>query len=437
VSTVTLNPTSLSFPLRMPGQPSDEPLTVGITSAAVIAFLLAVGRRLSRRPWVAIAVALVAAVALTPVKVEPWPLQLLSNLLIAGVLVAAGELAGLPALLAASLVLWLLPAAAFSAFHLTWLPGGFALAAGILGVLLATGAAGAVRRATADDGMAPPAFMLRIERQRRLEVEMELLANLQRGLLPARPPAVAGWEIAARSLLADRASGDLYDFVWDREGRLWIAAGDVAGHGYSCAIAQAMVKAALASLLAGGRTPGEVLAETDRVLRTAAGGRTFTSLALLRLDPATGAALLANAGHPFALLAAPGEPAVEIDLPGLPLGQGPPRRYADRALDLPPGATLALCSDGLFEEGAGGREGGAPYGYDRPRAVLDELAGRPAEEILDGLLADWRHHRGPGAPTDDTTLVVLRRLPLLERMRGQATSGLSTEEIMAMTRPKS
>src|SRR6202035_3084478 len=53
------------------------PLTVGITSAAVIAFLLAVGRRLSRRPWVAIAVALVAAVALTPVKVEPWPLQLL------------------------------------------------------------------------------------------------------------------------------------------------------------------------------------------------------------------------------------------------------------------------------------------------------------------------------------------------------------------------
>src|SRR6202035_2119595 len=266
--------------------------------AAVIAFLLAVGRRLSRRPWVAIAVALVAAVALTPVKVEPWPLQLLSNLLIAGVLVAAGELAGLPALLAASLVLWLLPAAAFSAFHLTWLPGGFALAAGILGVLLATGAAGAVRRATADDGMAPPAFMLRIERQRRLEVEMELLANLQRGLLPARPPAVAGWEIAARSLLADRASGDLYDFVWDREGRLWIAAGDVAGHGYSCAIAQAMVKAALGSLLAGGRP--------------------FTSLALLRLDPATGAALLANAGHPFALLAAPGEPAVEIDLPGLP-----------------------------------------------------------------------------------------------------------------------
>src|SRR6202035_3517793 len=120
--------------------------------AAVIAFLLAVGRRLSRRPWVAIAVALVAAVALTPVKVEPWPLQLLSNLLIAGVLVAAGELAGLTALLVASLALWLLPAAAFSAFHLTWLPGGFAPAAGIPGVFLRPGAAAAGGRAPGDAG---------------------------------------------------------------------------------------------------------------------------------------------------------------------------------------------------------------------------------------------------------------------------------------------
>jgi len=198
--------------------------------------------------------------------------------------------------------------------------------------------------------------------------------------------------------------------VRDRAGRWWIAAGDVAGHGYSCAIAQAMVKAALAGLLEGGRTPAEVLGETDRVLRTAGAGRSFTTLALLRLDPATGEALLANAGHPYPLLAEPGQAVREVALPGLPLGQGPPRRYADLPLALVPGATLALCSDGLFEAAAAGRRARAePYGFDRPRAVLGELAGRPAAEVLDGLLADWRRHRGPGAPDDDTTVVVLRR----------------------------
>jgi serine phosphatase RsbU (regulator of sigma subunit) len=222
---------------------------------------------------------------------------------------------------------------------------------------------------------------------------------------------VPGWEVAARSLLADRAGGDLYDFVRDGDGRWWIAAGDVAGHGFSCAIAQAMVKAALASLLGAGRSPAEVLAETDRVLRTAAAPRTFTSLALLRLDPATGEALFANAGHPYPLLAEPGQAAREVALPGLPLGQGPPRRYADLPLALAPGVVLALCSDGFFEAVAAGRGGGAPYGYERPRVLLGQLAGRAAPEVLDGLLEDWRRHRGPGAPDDDTTIVVLRRLP--------------------------
>lgn len=392
------------------------PLACGITIAAAVAFALALGRRLSRRRWLpAVAAAIAVAVAIAPVRLQPWPLQLAGSLLVAGALVAAAELGGLTGLLAAGLAYRLLPAAAFTALHLSWLPGSFLLAAGAACLLPAAGALALLRPRREGDEAAeeapPPAFILRLERERRLEVEMELLARMQRGLLPSRPPVVPGWEIAARSLLADRAGGDLYDFMSDHAGRLWIAAGDVAGHGFSCAVAQAMVKAALASLLGEGRSPGDALAEIDRVLRTAAAGRSFTSLALLRLDPATGEMLLANAGHPYALLAAPGAPAVEVELPGLPLGQGPPRHYADVRLALAPGATLALCSDGLFEAGAAGREGGEPYGYERPRRRLAELAGRPAEEVLDGLLEDWRRHRGPGAPADDTTIVVLRRCP--------------------------
>ncbi len=388
------------------------PLACGITLAAMVAFALGVGRRLSRRRWVtAVAAAIVVAIAAAPVRLQPWPLQLAASLVVIAALVAAAEVGGLTGLLAAGLAYRLLPAAAFTALHLSWLPGSFLLAAGAACILPAAGAVAVLRPRRDGDEAAtapPPAFILRLERERRLEVEMELLARMQLGLLPNRLPAVPGWEIAARSLLADRAGGDLYDFVTDRAGRLWIAAGDVAGHGFSCAIAQAMVKAALASLLDEDRTPGEALAETDRVLRTAAAGRSFTSLALLRLDPATGEALLANAGHPYALLAAPGAPAVEVELPGLPLGQGPPRTYVDAPLALPPGATLVLCSDGLFEAGAAGREG-VPYGYERPRQLLDEIAGRPAAEILDRLLEDWRRHRGSGAPADDTTIVVLRR----------------------------
>ncbi|HLX08480.1 MAG TPA: PP2C family protein-serine/threonine phosphatase [Thermoanaerobaculia bacterium] len=388
----------------------DGPLAAGITAGALVALLLACARRVSPRRWVLYPAALAAALVLSPVQLQPWPLELAAGTAVAGVLVAAAEMGGPATLLAAALAYRLAPAAVFTAGHLAWLPGSFALAAGALAVLVGVGAVAARRAPRQEDELVvPPAFVLRLERERRLEVEMELLARMQRGLLPREVPVVPGWEIAARSLLAERAGGDLYDFVRDRAGRWWIAAGDVAGHGYSCAIAQAMVKAALATLLGDGRSPAAVLAETDRILRTAGGGRSFTSLALLRFDPASGEALLANAGHPYPILAAPGEAAREVALPGLPLGQGPPRRYADLPLALAAGATLVLCSDGLFEAAGAGRGSVEPYGYDRPRQLLDELAGRPAAAVLEGLLADWRRHRGAGPPDDDTTVVVLRR----------------------------
>ena len=77
--------------------------------------------------------------------------------------------------------------------------------------------------------------------------------------------------------------------------------------------------------------------------------RTFTSLALLRLDPKSGEALLSNAGHPYPMLARNGETTSELEVPSLPLGQGPPRSYEDIPLSIPNGAALVFCSDGLFE----------------------------------------------------------------------------------------
>jgi sigma-B regulation protein RsbU (phosphoserine phosphatase) len=251
-----------------------------------------------------------------------------------------------------------------------------------------------------------PEFLRREERERRLTYEMDLLARMQLGLLPQSLPRLPGYELTARSILATEAGGDLYDFLRDERGRLWIAAGDVSGHGYSCAIAQASLKAALLSLVDGNATPARVLERIDRVLRSSVAVRQFATLLLGCLEEASGRLVLANAGHPFPLLAEPGRGAREVEYPGLPLGQGPPRRYRDHELMLAPGSVLLLHSDGLFEAlDASGR----PYGFDRPRQILGEAAQWNAAEILERVLYDWRGHLGGAAPSDDTTLVVLKR----------------------------
>jgi hypothetical protein len=397
-----------SISLRIPPLNPVNPWVEGIVLASAIAAALALTLRFLPRRHAGWAAAVLGGLVLNlvPLSLSSVPVSLFANLIVGGFLVWILRRFGLTALLVSAVVSFLLPAAIFSGLHLSWLPLDFAVMAGLSIAILVLGWVGLGRPEQIElEGRKVPAFIRRIEEERRLSYEMDLLARMQLGLLPAQLPEVPGWEIAVRSLLATEAGGDLYDFLDDERGDLWIAAGDVAGHGYSCSIAQAMTAAALSSLVGASQTPSGVLQRIDRVLRRNGANRNFTTLALLRLDPKTGEGRLANAGHPFPLLVVDGE-AAEVSMAGLPLGQGPKREYKETVLQIPPGGALVFCSDGLFE---GADWQSVPYGYERPRELLRTLGGRPAAEILEALLADWRRHLGAQEHQDDTTVVVVKR----------------------------
>jgi hypothetical protein len=396
--------------LRLPIFDATSPPGNGIALAAGALVLLALFHRVLPPRWAIPMAALAGAFLLSPLDLHPYSAGLLVNFALLCFLFYGGRRFGLTAFLTAAMTLHFLPAAAFSALHLDWLPGTFALTAGDPMALLLLGLIGLKRPEQVElERLVPPAFIRRQEEERRVRYEMDLLSRMQLGLLPEAVPEIPGWQIAARSLLATEAGGDLYDFLFTGDleagGHLWIAAGDVAGHGYSCSIVQAMTTAALTSLIAPGRTPAEVLKEVDRVIRRGGSRRNFTSLALLRLDVATGEALYANAGHPYPLLLENGE-VKEIALPGLPLGQGPKREYTDLPVTLPPESVLVFCSDGLFEAADWT---GTAYGYERPSEILRWTFRRPAEAILEALLADCRRHLRNEPAEDDTTVLVIKR----------------------------
>jgi hypothetical protein len=400
---VSPNGPSLSLPVISLAR---SPLANGISVAAVTALALALALRFLPERWALPAASLLTGYVISPFHITPFAAQLAASVAFAAILAWVCRRHGLTALLAASVTAFLLPAALFSGLHLAWLPGSFAVTSGLTAFLVLCGFVGISRSELEESGQVPtPAFMRRLTEERRIRHEVDLLSRMQLGLLPQEMPRVEGYQIAARSVLAGEAGGDLYDFLRDEAGGLWIAAGDVAGHGYSCAVAQAMVKAGLLSLVETGETPASVLRRLDQVLRGVSTDHSFTSLALIRLDPATGDSLFANAGHPYPLVAEFGRVS-EIDLPGLPLGRGPAQPHADRSFRLPPGSALVLCSDGLYE--ALDRNGNA-YGFERAREVLRAMGHRPAVEILDALLNDCRRHLGAEAAPDDVTVVVVKR----------------------------
>jgi hypothetical protein len=384
------------------------PFYEGPYTAAVFALFIALLRFVLPRRLAEVLAAFVLALVLSlTVPVDPWLGALAAALPVAALLLWVFWSFGFASLLAACVSASLFRET-LAALHLGQENAlVFLLGFVLLAVIASAGVIGARRPAREDEGkVEAPEYVRRLETERRVKYEMDLLSRMQLALLPEKPPEVEGLDIAVKTVLATEAGGDLYDFAVDESGALWIAAGDVSGHGYSCGIQQAMVKASLASLVKAGRKPGEVLCEVDRVLRTGH-TRLFTSLCLLRLEPASGTGLFANAGHPFPLLLVGGE-CRELAAPGLPLAQGPARKYEDHVLEIPTGGVLVLASDGLYE---GPDRFDEPYGYDRPVAVLTSvgLHRRPADAIVEALDADWRRHVGEGAPADDTTILVLKR----------------------------
>ncbi|HSG40721.1 MAG TPA: hypothetical protein VLE27_13855, partial [Thermoanaerobaculia bacterium] len=234
-----------------------SPVQDGISLAAGVMLAFALAVRLLPSRWVPWVAALLAGYALSPLALFPYPAELAANVALAGSLVWLCRRFGLTALLAASVVSLLLPATLFSGLHLDWMPGTFATSASLSALLLVLGFTGLSRPETVESiHIPPPAFMRRLAEERRIRHEVDLLSRMQVGLLPQEMPRLEGYEFAARSVLAGEAGGDLYDFLRDADGRLWIAAGDVAGHGYSCAVAQAMVKAGLLSLIEAEESPG-------------------------------------------------------------------------------------------------------------------------------------------------------------------------------------
>lgn len=402
-------PTASSFPFPL-FQPQKGPFFEGAFDTALLVLAVAAFRFVLPRRWAGPAAAAVFALYLSlGMPLHPWGAGLALALALGIVFLRIFDAHGLASLLVAAVSSALIRDTLVASRFLE----GNLLAALLTGApLLLIAAAGVIgfrRPASDEEGrLDAPEYVRRLESERRVKVEMDLLSRMQLSLLPEKPPLVDGLDLSVRTVLATEAGGDLYEFVTDESGALWIAAGDVSGHGYSCGIQQAMVMAALASLVKTGRRPSEILVEIDRVLRMGRkSGRLFTSVALLRLDARTGTGLLANAGHPYPLLLHEGT-CREVTGSGLPLGQGPRRTYEDVPVELPKGGVLVMASDGLYE---GPDLLDAPYGYDRPRDVLTSVSlwRRPAEAIVEALFADWRRHVGDGSPSDDTTVLVIKR----------------------------
>ncbi|MFI6266569.1 PP2C family protein-serine/threonine phosphatase [Micromonospora sp. NPDC051006] len=174
---------------------------------------------------------------------------------------------------------------------------------------------------------------------------------LQRSLLPARPQAVPGLDVAARYVpgAAVGVGGDWYDLFALPSGQIGFAIGDVAGNGLRAAVVMGRIRSALRAYALETDDPADVLTRLDRKVQLFEPDVMATALYAV-LDPSTGDLTLSSAGHLPPVLTERDEPSRLIAVaPDLPLGayRNAPRHST--RISLPPGSCLFLYTDGLVE----------------------------------------------------------------------------------------
>jgi len=233
--------------------------------------------------------------------------------------------------------------------------------------------------------------------------ELETARQIQRSILPKRPPAIEGLSIAAHYDSMAEVAGDFYDFVVTPSGQLGVLIADVSGHGVPAALVASMVKIALAVQEGEIADPGMVLTRMNRALC----GRfelAYVTATFALIDPAARTLTYAAAGHPSPLLVRATGHVESLDERGMVLGFLPDAPYASTTVrDLAGGDRIVFYTDGITEAS---RDDGEFFGDREFRDMLTVGPSQPADRFLAALVDRARQWTGADFEDDVTVVVV-------------------------------
>ncbi|MEV0170463.1 SpoIIE family protein phosphatase [Streptomyces sp. NPDC050803] len=242
------------------------------------------------------------------------------------------------------------------------------------------------------------------------EQEKDLATGLQQAMLPRTIPSVPGADVAVRyragtaaGTLGRDIGGDWYDLIPLPGGRVGAVIGDVQGHDTHAAAVMGQLRIVLRAYAAEGHTPATVMARASVFLHELDTDR-FATCLYAEADLSTGVVQVVRAGHIDPLVRDPDGACRRVGVEGgLPLGLSAEfgrLDYPVRTLELDPGHTLLLCTDGLVEQPGTDLDDGM-------QTLMSLVADGPEDvrKLADRLI-DAAGERGGD---DDVALLLLRR----------------------------
>ena len=217
----------------------------------------------------------------------------------------------------------------------------------------------------------------------RIGTELSLATRIQANMLPNSFPAFperSEFDIYASMDPAKEVGGDFYDFFLIDDDHLCMVMADVSGKGVPAALFMMASKIILANNAKSGKSPGQVLTDTNASICANNRVEMFVTVWLGILEISTGKLTAANAGHEYPVLKGPdGAFTLYKEKHGFVIGGMEGVKYKEYTLELEPGAKLFLYTDGVPE--ATDAENSL-FGTERMLAALNERPEDKPEELL-------------------------------------------------------
>jgi sigma-B regulation protein RsbU (phosphoserine phosphatase) len=236
---------------------------------------------------------------------------------------------------------------------------------------------------------------------------LRIAAEIQRALIPSGSYTRAHVDVAATSVPCRAIGGDFFDYFDLPDGTFSFVLGDVAGKGPPAALLTAVLQGIFTAHAGSGLTPAGTLARVnDALLRRAIDSR-FATVLHGRLS-CDGRLTYCNAGHNPPLLFGLTGLRHSLEAGGLIVGIFKDATFEEETLQLEPGDTLVVFSDGVSEAH---NPSGEEFGEDRLMACLEAHRNLPAPDLLECILEAVQEFRADAPQSDDVTVFVLRYMP--------------------------
>ena len=241
--------------------------------------------------------------------------------------------------------------------------------------------------------------------------DLEIAREIQSWLVPSEPPAIPGAEVAFWTRPQNSVAGDYYDAFYPTDdaasgGKLLLVMADVAGKSVPAALLMATLQASLHTLASEG-LPLTQLAERLNHYACAHSleGRRFTTGVIGEYDPSTRRLVYVNAGHNSPVVRRTNGGTERLESGGLPFGILRETTFVAASVDLQPGDTLVLFTDGVVEAF---NSAGEEFTDARWLHLIRDLPNLPAQASIQYLMQQVEQFVGATRQSDDITCLVLR-----------------------------